>query len=250
MRIRCLSTGRIRRKRGTSGIRRYFVDEWAEETLPVNVFLVEHEEGLCLFDTGQTARAAQPGYFPRLYPFFRLSRFELTAEDEIARQLSALGIDPAIVRWVVLSHLHTDHVGGLEPFRTADVVVSRREWNDAQGLKGRLRGYVPQHWPSDAQTTCIDFNGPALGPFAASEQLVPDGSLLLVPTPGHTRGHMSLLIRAGSTRCLLSGDLALTAADLPDAAPQIAEFCESTGTVFLAAHDDRAPELLARSENE
>jgi N-acyl homoserine lactone hydrolase len=245
VRIHCLSTGQVRSKRGGRGIRHYIVDDWADETRPVNLFLIEHDQGLCLFDTGQTARAAQPGYFPPLYPFFRLSRFELNEDDEVQAQLSRLGIDAGDVRWVVLSHLHTDHVGGLEPFRGAEVLVSATEWRDAQGLGGRLRGYLPQHWPSAVSVRTVDFTGAAIGPFPGSHDLLGDRSLVLVPTPGHTRGHMSLLVRNAQRSYLLGGDTAMNVEELPAVAPAIADYCERTSTTFLAAHDWRAPELVA-----
>ena len=244
VRIRCFSTGSVRRKRADRGVRRYLADDWSDETLPVNVFLVEHPDGVCLFDTGQTARATAPGYFPFWYPFFRLARFELTYEDEVAQQLGRLGHEVSDVRWIVLSHLHTDHVGGLSPFAGAEVLVSRTEWNDARGLGGRLRGYLPQYWPSSARVRLVDFGEPPVGPFAGTHDVAGDGSLVLVPTPGHTRGHVSLLVRDRSRSFLLGGDAAETADDLGRAAPVLADYCKRSDIVFLATHDARASELV------
>lgn len=240
-RIRVFSTGRVRRKRADRGIRRYFTEEWGDETLPVNVFLVEHPRGLCLVDAGQTAAATADGYFPRWYPFFRLSRFELGPEDEVAAQLAAAGIDPADVRWVVLTHLHTDHVGGLEAFRHAEVIVPRAEWTSAQGIGGRLRGYLPQYWPRGLRPRVVDFDGPAVGPFPRSFDVASDGRLLLVPFPGHTRGHAALLVRGDSERAYLcAGDAAHRASDLADVAPVVAEWCRRENVGILTAHDDAA----------
>ena len=59
MRISVFSTGRVRRKRDERGVWRYLVNDWYETTLPVNVFLIEHPDGLCLVDSGQTAEAAK-----------------------------------------------------------------------------------------------------------------------------------------------------------------------------------------------
>jgi glyoxylase-like metal-dependent hydrolase (beta-lactamase superfamily II) len=245
VRIRCLSTGSVRRKRANHGVRRYVSDDWSDETLPVNVFLIEHSAGVCLFDTGQTARATAPGYFPSWYPFFRLARFELTRDDEVGEQLRRLGHDVTDVRWIVLSHLHTDHVGGLAAFVGTDVLVSRTEWDDAQGLAGRLRGYLPQYWPPSARVRLVDFDEPPIGPFAGTHDVAGDGSLLLVPTPGHTRGHLSLLARDGRQSFLLGGDVAEAADDLDRAAPALADYCKRSGIVFLATHDARASELVA-----
>ena len=244
MRIHCLTTGRVRRKRDPSGIRRYFADEWANETLPVNVFVLEHPDGLCLFDTGQTARAAQPGYFPGWYPFFRLSRFELTHDEEVAAQLRRLGHDADDVRWIVLSHLHTDHAGGVAAFEAAEILVSRSEWDAASGVGGRLRGYLPQYWPAHARVTLVDFEGPALGPFPGTHDVTGDGTLLLVPTPGHTRGHLAMVVREGHRTLLLGGDAALSAGEVASTAPHLARFCDDAGAVFLASHDAHATELL------
>jgi glyoxylase-like metal-dependent hydrolase (beta-lactamase superfamily II) len=225
-------------------VRRYLPGGWRDDTLPVNVFAVEHPAGLCLFDAGQTARAAAPGHFPRWHPFFRLARFELGIRDEAAAQIRALGHDPSSVRWVVLSHLHTDHVGGLEAFAGAEVLVTRSEWQRAIGIGGRLRGYLPQHWPADVQPRLVDFDEPGVGPFARSSDLAGDGRLLLVPTPGHTPGHMGMLVRADERDYLLAGDLAHSAAELEQVAAGIASFCRRDGVVPLATHDAGASRLL------
>jgi N-acyl homoserine lactone hydrolase len=234
----------VRRNRNARGVGRYLSDDWSDETLPVNVFLVEHAQGLCLFDTGQTARAADSSYFSKWYPFFRLARFELTADEEAAAQLRRLGHDPATVRWIVLSHLHTDHVGGLDSFPQAEVFVARSEWESARGLAGRLRGYLPQYWPRSAKVRLVDFTGPPIGPFPASHDLVGDGELLLVPAEGHTRGHMAMLVRNGLRSFLLAGDAAMSAAEAARSAPALARFCQDTGAVFLASHDADAAGLI------
>ena len=99
-------------------MRRYLPGGWSTETEPINVFAVTHPDGVLVFDTGQSAAAARPGFLPRWHPYLRLARFELTPEDEAAEQLRAAGLDPAEVRLVVLSHLHTDHIGGLAELLT------------------------------------------------------------------------------------------------------------------------------------
>lgn len=245
MRIRVFSTGRARLKRGDRGLRRYFAADWREETLPVNVFLIEHPEGLCLVDTGQTAAAAEEGYFPRWYPFFKLARFELRPADEAARQLEAAGFPAKLIRWVVLTHLHTDHVGGLAAFCHSDVLVARAEWERAQGLGGRLRGYLPQRWPRGLHPRVIDLTGPAVGPFSASYDVASDGRLVVVPLPGHTPGHAGLLVRADPTDTYLcAGDAAHRATDLAAEAPAVAEWCRRENVVVLTTHDDAADRMI------
>lgn len=230
MEVRAVTTGRVRGKRAARGLRRYLAGGWSDETLPVHAFLVEHPDGPCLFDTGQTARAAEPGWFPWWHPFFRLARFELGPEDEVAAQLTR----PEEVRLVALSHLHTDHVGGLDAFAHADVVVVRGEWERANGLRGRVRGYLPQRWPRAIRPRLVELDGPPLGPFRATHDVLGDGRLLLVPLPGHTPSHAGLLVRDERRTLLLAGDARV--------APEDEEI------VVLTAHDERAPALLERAE--
>jgi N-acyl homoserine lactone hydrolase len=241
VRVHRLVTGHVRAKAGERGIRRYLLDEWRDETVPVNAFLVEHASGRCLFDAGQTARAADPGWFPRWHPFFRLSRFELGPADEIAPRLRSISIEPETVDTVVLSHLHTDHVGCIEAFPHARIVVHRLEWEQATGLGGHLRGYLPQRWPEHLEPDLVDLDGEALGPFRGSYDVAGDGNLLLVPTPGHTAGHASLLVRGERQSWLLAGDLAHTAAEVVRVAPEIAGWCEAQSVEILTAHDAGRP---------
>ena len=237
MHAESFSTGRVRSKRRERGLRRYLPGGWSDTTLPVNAFVLEHTLGLCVFDTGQTAAASRPGYHQRWHPFLWVSRFELEPEDELPRQLRARGFDSSDVRWVVLSHLHTDHVGTVESFRGAEVIVSRTEWQRAQGLLGKIRGYIPHRWPAGLEAHLVEVDGPAVGPFAGSFDIAGDGSLLLVPTPAHTPGHLSMLADAHGGRVLLGGDLAHTRAELARTAPNIATWCAQEGVRVLLAHE-------------
>ncbi len=237
----------MRGKRAQRGIRRYLPGDWAEETLPVNAFAITHPKGICLFDAGQTARAAEPGYLPRWHPYLRLARFELGPQDEVAAQLEADGIPPADVRWVVLSHLHTDHVGGLTPFAGSEVLVSAAEWRRASGVAGRVRGYLPQHWPAGLRPRLLGFPGPPIGPFQASADLAGDGRLIVVPTPGHTPGHVSLLVRDDERAYLCAGDLVKGADELARVWPELADYCRREGVIVLTAHDPGSGSLSQTS---
>ena len=245
--VRCVQTGVVRPKHGERGVGRYARDRWSAETLPVNCYLIERADGLVLFDTGQTALTATPGYLPRWHPFLRLARFELGPEDEAAAQLVALGHEPRDVRMVVLSHLHTDHVGGLAAFTDAEVVVTRLEWERATGLGGRLRGYLPGYWPSGVRLRIVEFGTVPVGPFTGFVDLGGDSELLLVPLAGHTHGHAGLLVRdERGPRWLLAGDAAHTAAELSAASPEVGEWARANGVTILTAHDSAAASLVGR----
>src|SRR6201987_4044017 len=87
---------------------------------PINAYVIEHRDGLVLFDTGQDrASVTDPDYFPggitgALYD--RLARFEIGPEDTLSNGLNRLGYALADVGTAVISHLHQDHIGGLSEF--------------------------------------------------------------------------------------------------------------------------------------
>src|SRR5262249_7567667 len=93
---------------------------------------------------------------------------------------------------------------GVGSFGGAEVIVSRVEWERAQGLAGRLRGYLPQHWPV-REPVLVDGTYDVTG----------DGSLLVLPTPGHTPGHVALIVRDDEGGFFLGGAVANTPEGLP-----------------------------------
>jgi glyoxylase-like metal-dependent hydrolase (beta-lactamase superfamily II) len=105
----------------------------------------------------------------------------------------------------VLTHLHTDHAGGLLHLTGSRVWVSQREFQRASGLAGRLQGYLPHRWPKWWQPEFIRFDRRPLGPFAEAMALTARGDVLIVPTPGHTPHHVSVLV-CGDPSFLLAGD--------------------------------------------
>ena len=156
-----LLAGRVRGKRRTGPLR-HLPGGWSDSTLPVNVVLVDHPGGLCLFDAGP-GPIGSPDGLP-WHPWLRLARFEPVEPDALTAALERRGATRDDIRWVVLSHLHVDHVGGLAGVPAAEVIVSRMEWARAQGLRGRVRGYVPDLWPDGRDPVLVEPKLPAVGP--------------------------------------------------------------------------------------
>jgi glyoxylase-like metal-dependent hydrolase (beta-lactamase superfamily II) len=215
MKIHAIQTGTVAvtsawREGVGSGRRRTlraFLDRRWTEPLPIYAFAIEHPEGVIVVDTGESARASQPGYFPRWHPGVRAFREHVEPEGEIGPQLERLGIRPSDVRSVVLTHLHTDHAGGLDHFPDTEVLVTRDELDFAVGFRGRLRGYVANHqWPRWFDPTIIDLEPEPLGPFPQSLRLTAAGDVSLVPLPGHTPGQIGVLVDAGDHTVILGGD--------------------------------------------
>ncbi len=239
---------------------------------PINAFVIERADGLVLFDTGQDrASVTDPSYLPEGLAGLlnrRLARFDIAPEQTLTAQLASIGYDIADVHTAVLSHLHVDHIGGLPDLTHADIVTSHAERQTLDRPFAQLNGLMRDHimlpglrW---RLVTPQGADDPSLAPFTAAHDLFGDGSLILLPTPGHTPGSLSLLVRRpGSPPLLMVGDLTFDA-DLieHEHVPGIGQhrlLLDSTrkinmlraryqDLVVLAAHDHGAAASLAAAE--
>ena len=233
-----------------------FDHDWSA-WLPIFAWAIEHEEGVIVVDTGETARVNTPGYFPRWHPYFRMVGFRVEPEDEIGPQLNKLGIRPADVRQVVLTHLHTDHAGGLAHFEKSRIWVNRPDYETARGTFGWLQGYLPRNWPAWWKPEFIQFADAPIGPFKQGMALTRRGDVIVLPTPGHTPAHVSVLVH-GTPSWFLAGDTSyneslLRAGKADGVSPDVAQTLETGRNIlalartepliYLPSHD---PENLER----
>ena len=183
---------------------------------PINVYLIHHEQGLVLFDTGQDrASVTDSSYFPGGLPgvlYRRLARFQIDAQETLTRRLADIGCDIAEVRWAVLSHLHQDHIGGLRELGRAQIIASAAEWASLNRPDAALQGLMRRHIDLPGLSwKLLEFpvgQDEPLGQFSSTHDLFGDGSLVLIPTPGHTPGSVSLLVRRdGKPPLLMVGDV-------------------------------------------
>jgi N-acyl homoserine lactone hydrolase len=212
-------------------LRTYTGVAWSD-WLPIYAWVIEHPEGLIVVDTGETARVSDPGYFPRWHPYFRRGLQErVTLEEEIGPQLENSWLDSRQVRWVVLTHLHTDHAGGLHHFPHSEILIDPREYAAASGLKGRLRGFLPNRLPSWLRPRFIDFAPMAFGPFQQSLPL----------TAGDTSYNQALMLEGA-----VDG-VAPDEAAARDTLRRIRALAQQEPLVYLPAHDPAsAKRLLAK----
>lgn len=237
---------------------------------PINVYVVKHQDGLVLFDTGQDrASVTEPDYFPgglNGVVYDRLATFEIAPDQTLSQQLKASGHDIRDVHTAVLSHLHQDHIGGLQQLSKARIVVAAEEWKSMRRPLAAARGYLRRHIERpDLRWDHISFESIApIGPFDQGHDLFGDGSLVLLPTPGHTPGSLSMLVRRpGRSPLLMVGDLTydaelLAAGEVPGvgkkqelnrAVTKVNQLRELfPDLVVLAAHDPGASPTLQQQE--
>jgi glyoxylase-like metal-dependent hydrolase (beta-lactamase superfamily II) len=269
MTIHAIETGRVRITKnwrtgfgdGNKRLMNTLFDSEFTEWLPIYVWVIEHPEGLIVIDTGIPTDANKRIWFPPFMPLLqRAAKFQMTPEEEVGPQLRQLGLSPADVRWVVLTHLHQDHDGGLHHFPNAEFVVSSKEWEMAVGLKGRMNGYLNQRWPDWFKPQLVDFNSRIpFGPFPGHHTLTRAEDIHLVPTPGHSPGHLSVILTEDDLSIMFAGDASYTeellraqTADGIGPDPQLQQethrrilaYAGKHRTVYLPSHDPAAKERL------
>jgi len=165
--------------------------------LPIPAYLIEHPKGTALFDTGmhpdcQRDPAARLG--ARLTSLFD---FDYHPGEEISARVEALGRDPAKIDLIINSHFHFDHVGGNALIPNAVMVVQKREWKVGMDPDvAALRGFNRADFDLGHKVIQVD----------GEHDLFDDGSLVCLPTHGHTPGHQSLKVRLASGDVVLAAD--------------------------------------------
>ncbi|MBF6135032.1 MBL fold metallo-hydrolase [Nocardia otitidiscaviarum] len=170
--------------------------------IPTQVLLVERSGGLLAVDAGLSVSLLldQSGLsFER--HFIRPPR---RASLALANQVRALGYDPRDVTDIALTHLHSEHAGGIMDFPRARIHVSRREYDIATGPSIRSRiSYRRTIWAHGPRWELHTGNTPWRG---VPEVARIDADTVLVPLPGHTLGHCGVGVRTGEGWILHAGD--------------------------------------------
>lgn len=247
----------------------FFGRSWVP--LPMQCFLIDHRDGWVLFDTGiDPAILCGNRYIKQAIGRFllpRIFRLHVSDTDRIDNVLAGAGVAAGDIRMAVISHLHFDHAGGIAQIPQADLLVSAREWAILSEPHPEYEWILREHIeiPS-AKWRTISFkptDDPLFEGFEGIHDVASDGSMILLPTPGHTTGSMSMLIRQeGWDPILLVGDLTYEAALLEkdivpgtgDKDTLLASFAKVRGLkrclpglAIVASHDFAAEAAVSRA---
>ena len=172
--------------------------------------LIRHPKATFLYDTGLASDIYL--YFQEQSFFFKNVLGKFSFEQSIASHLHNLSMKPHDLDFVLISHLHWDHVSGVPDLSNVPLRIHRVEYDAAHyGLLDANRSLV-RSLLSDNPIELFDCTGPAYEGFTTSHDLFGDGSIVLVPLPGHTAGNIGMLIRrANGSPLFLLGDAAWVA---------------------------------------
>jgi glyoxylase-like metal-dependent hydrolase (beta-lactamase superfamily II) len=173
-----------------------------------HTLLVETGDSLVLVDTGMGVEDMKHRHRRLGVPFTMGFRVVGNVDDTALHQIRALGHDPADVRHIACTHLDLDHAGGLPDFPEAEVHVfeSEREAAVDPSLRDRMR-YPACHFEHGPKWST---HGPGGDDWFGFESIrvLPgvDPEILMIPLPGHSRGHTAIAVRDGDGWLLHCGD--------------------------------------------
>lgn len=179
--------------------------------MPVVMAFVRHPKGNVLIDAafGRNHTRHIEEFPANLFQKMMKPAFDPEKDTAVA-QITALGFPSETVDYVVVTHMHWDHVGGLGDFPQASFVTPRAEWDAAHrgDLTLAVRGYADSQYDKlRPAAMLLEWPDRPYGTFERSIDFFGDGSIVLIDTRGHTNGSMSILVSLPTgERFLFTGD--------------------------------------------
>lgn len=265
IKIHCITTGWVQIKNHHQ-LARFFrrplrvldvlTDRKWSPHLPIGCWLIEHPEGLIMVDTGESSSANDKGYQPWWHPFMQFcERRGVKPEEEVGALLKAKGFDPLKVKTVVMTHMHGDHAGGIPNFPNSRFILTEEEKAGIEAPNAVMTGYLRYNYPTWFKPETIRFEDGAFENFENCKKLTEDGRVILVPTPGHTMGHQSVVVDMGDHYVLIGGDASYSEAYMlngdidgvcvdgkkhQESTAKMRELCRRKPTITQFAHDEKS----------
>jgi N-acyl homoserine lactone hydrolase len=246
----------LRTKKGVGAAAKLniLLDNQFTEYMPVWVWVIEHPEGVIAIDTGENYRAMDTGAYladEGAYARFlarHTTRLCLEPTDGLVYQLAKINMQPQAVSLVVLTHLHSDHTGGLHLFPNTPIIVSRLEFEHPYANS-------PTTYPLRFKPQLVDYQKDITEIFNSAYPLTKSGELLYIPTPGHTSGHSSVLFKTDAVDIIFAGDTSYNQVQLlrgeiagvnkdfrktKETYKNLLSYAALRPTIYLPAHDGQS----------
>jgi N-acyl homoserine lactone hydrolase len=173
--------------------------------LPVSVYLIVHPKGNVLIDTGWDTKYAHERPTQLLGMVDKISAPIIEDNEGIDNKLAAIGLSSADIDHLFISHMDFDHTSGLRLVKDVhDIRTSEEEWNACNKLSLR---YI-DIWTGICDIKTFAYQQSGIGPVGMSYDVFGDGTLILVHTPGHSKGLFSVMICGTDEYIVLGNDAA------------------------------------------
>jgi N-acyl homoserine lactone hydrolase len=227
--------------------------------MPIWVWVIEHPEGIIIVDTGEVKESRYQDFYKKetVGRKFNLklmsNRRDISKQDELDAQLMRLGIQPEQVSKIVLTHLHGDHTDGLRFFPKNEIIVNEAEYR-------KPYGNLPTTYPKWFNPTLVNYLKDRIDFFDVAYPLTKSEDVLLIPTPGHTYHHASVLLKTDNEHILFAGDTSYKHQQLLDnrfggsnidfvqsqeTYDTILRYAKKTPLIYLPSHDENSANRLA-----
>jgi len=184
--------------------------------IPVTFFVVKHGGDWVAFDTGNNALVAKDPVAYWGEPVTKAYYPVMKDYEEFQVQIKKLGLAPKDFKAVIVSHGHLDHAGAIDNFKGTDVPIyfqkQELELIKKAVAEGKKTAYIPDDFKVMSQLNIKGVDGVL--------DLFGDQTVVAFPTPGHTEGHQSLLVKQNRAKPLvLAADAMYTLENMQDAIP-------------------------------
>jgi N-acyl homoserine lactone hydrolase len=169
-------------------------DEVRDSNMGVTCYLVLHPKGMLIYDTGLNDRLVGRPLYENVLEGYGQIKF-----NTLRGQLADIGLTPAKIDYLVLSHHHWDHIGNASDFAGSTWLVYKGDRDQMFSAAARANPWFTQYSALEHSKTKL---------LSGDYDVFGDGTVVVIATPGHTEGHCSLLVRLKNTGpVVLSGDL-------------------------------------------
>jgi N-acyl homoserine lactone hydrolase len=169
-------------------------EEVKDSNMGVTCYLVVHPRGMLIYDTGLNDRLIGRPLYENVLDGYAQIKF-----NTLKGQLADIGVTPANIDYLVLSHYHWDHIGNAGDFAGSTWLVYKADRDQMFSKEARAYPWFSQYSVLENSKTTL---------LSGDHDVFGDGSVVVIATPGHTEGHCSLLVRLKNTGpVVLSGDL-------------------------------------------
>lgn len=171
-------------------------------------FLIEHpDKGLLLFEAGFSPNVAKEGvnYVGKFLFHSGLLAMHQDLNQDVKSQLLHHGFHLDSIRYIIPSHFHPEHAGAIEEFETSTIMIDQRELDYI--MERPKYNFLKKEFDEIEDWFIIPFVN-NFQPFDGIYDVYGDGSVFIVSSPGHTPGHLSLLLNTEEGPIMLTGDVA------------------------------------------